>query len=221
MKVKIIACEVMKNELLQIKKEDNTDIEFISLGLHLYPDKLRKELQKILDALVGYSRVVLAFGLCGGAAKDLKAKDFILTVPRVHDCLPVLFGSVAAYENARKEEAGTFYLTCGWLNGEKTILSEYERTCGKFGEKKAQSIIKRTYDSYKRILFVKTGNTEEESYLKKSYQVAALLNLKHEITEGNLKFVEKIVRGPWEDQAFINLLPNSTIMEEDFFKIIS
>src|SRR5690348_11494835 len=115
MRIKIIACEVMKEELLAVQSAENLEYEFISMGLHTYPEKLRKELQKILDESVGYSRVILAFGLCGGAAKNLKASNFILTIPRVHDCIPIFLGSKERFEKLRKEEKGTFYHTCGWV----------------------------------------------------------------------------------------------------------
>lgn len=40
MTVKLIACEVMKEELLAIKTQCDIEFEFISMGLHLHPEKL-------------------------------------------------------------------------------------------------------------------------------------------------------------------------------------
>lgn len=107
--MKIVACEVMKEELLSIAAGDTTDLEFLPQGLHTHPEKLNKELQRLLDESEGYERVVLAFGLCGGGAKDLKAGDFVLTVPRVHDCISLLLGSKKIYDGVRKKEPGTLY----------------------------------------------------------------------------------------------------------------
>lgn len=93
MPIRIIACEVMKEELLAVTPATKVEFQFISMGLHIYPEKLGAELQHMLDGSKGYERVVLAFGLCGGAARNLKTVDFILTIPRVHDCIPILLGS--------------------------------------------------------------------------------------------------------------------------------
>ncbi|HBS58739.1 MAG TPA: hypothetical protein DEA44_05685, partial [Firmicutes bacterium] len=68
MTVKIIACEVMKEELLAIAPRQPVEYEFVSMGLHLHPPKLHRYLQEILDRARGYAQIVLAFGLCGGGA---------------------------------------------------------------------------------------------------------------------------------------------------------
>ncbi len=70
MGLKIIACEVMKEELLASVAGDGPDFEFVPQGLHSHPEKLNIELQNMLDNTRGYSRVVLAFGLCGGGAES-------------------------------------------------------------------------------------------------------------------------------------------------------
>lgn len=147
MSVKIIACEVMKEELLAIKPREQVEYEFISMGLHLYPKKLHQELQSILDRSLGYSKIILAFGLCGGAVRDLKAAHTPLVIPRVHDCVPILLGSKHIYEQIHNEEKGTFYLTCGWMITEQNILSDHQRIVGKYGMKKALSVLERIYHS--------------------------------------------------------------------------
>lgn len=218
MTVKIIACEVMKEELLRATEGSISDIEFISMGLHLHPEKLGEELQRILDGLVGYSRVILAFGLCGGATKNLKAVDFILTIPKVHDCIPLLLGSKARYETFRLEEKGTLYLSCGWLNGERAILSEYDRINKKYGEKKATAIFSRMYSGYCRVLFIRTGSESEDQLLTQSHKIANLLGLNHQITEGEISFIQRIFRGPWDTNDFINVPPGESIDEWIFYE---
>jgi hypothetical protein len=218
MTVKIIACEVMKEELLTVASGYNLEFEFISMGLHLHPEKLGVELQHILDGSAGYSRVILAFGLCGGATKHLKAVDFTLTIPKVHDCIPLLLGSKETYETFRLEEKGTLYLSCGWLNGERTILSEYDRIYKKYGEKKAAAVFMRMYSGYCRVLFIRTGSEEESQMLARSYQIANMLGLNHQITEGESSFIERLVNGPWDTNEFINVPPGESIDEWAFYE---
>jgi len=155
MPVKIIACEVMKEELLTVAHSTDVEFQFISMGLHRYPDKLRAELQNLLDATVGYSRVVLAFGLCGGAARNLKPSGFTLTIPRVHDCIPLLLGSRERFDRLAHEEKGTFYYTRGW-------------------------------------------------------------DVKHEVTHGDLGYIDRIVNGPYDERNFINVTSEDTLDDTSF-----
>jgi len=216
MTVKIIACEVMKEELLAIKVDEQIEYEFISMGLHLYPKKLHKELQSIINKSVGYSKIILAFGLCGGTTRDLKAADSTIILPRVHDCLPILLGSKTRYEHFSQQEKGTFYLSCGWMITEKNILSEHQRVCGKYGEKKAQKILARMYDSYKKVLFIHTNCTEDDATIEQSQEIAKLLNLTYESVQGENTYLHKIVNGPWNDEEFAQIPPFGIIEEELF-----
>jgi len=214
--VKIIACEVMKEELLGIKENQDIEFEFISMGLHLHPKKLHRELQRLLDQAVGFDKVILAFGLCGGAARDLKASDSPLIIPRVHDCIPVFLGSRKRYDQFSKEERGTFYLSCGWMITEKSILSEHQRIVEKYGEKKAVRILSQMYNSYQRVLFIHTGCQEEEDSLRESRKIAELLALRHETVQGDSAYINKLVNGPWCQDEFIHIAPYETVQEEQF-----
>jgi hypothetical protein len=44
MAYKIIACEVMKSELLAVKAGTDVDFVFVEMGLHLHPARLHEEL---------------------------------------------------------------------------------------------------------------------------------------------------------------------------------
>jgi hypothetical protein len=225
MATKIIACEVMKEELLAVVPMADVEFQFISMGLHKYPDKLRAELQTLLDDSAGYPRVVLAFGLCGGAARDLKPSGFTLTIPRVHDCIPLLLGSRERFDRLSKEEKGTFYYTRGWIdgmkkaNGDQSILSEYKRIKEKFGELKAISVIKRMYAAYTRILYIKTGVPEDGACMRRSVEIAGLLDLRHEVTTGDPGYMGRIVNGPYDDQDFINVSPDGILDEAHFMSL--
>lgn len=217
MPVKIIACEVMREEILAAAAGSPAEFEFISMGLHLYPQKLNRELQRIVQGISGFERVILAFGLCGGAVKDLKTGGFSLTIPKVHDCIPLLLGSVERYEAFRRQEKGTLYLSHGWMNGERTILSDYGRLEGKYGREKAASLLQRMYDGYQRVLFISTENRQEEADLERSRHIGRMLGLKHQTTKGDLAYIKKLVHGPWPEADFIHIPPGGTIEEWDFY----
>lgn len=216
MKRKVIACEVMKEEILSISSTVDVEFDFVSMNYHLHPKKLAKELQNIIDRSIGFNRIILAFGLCGGAAKGLKTDDCILTIPKAHDCISIFLyngqGCVCDFE----KERGTFYLSSSWTVTENSILLEHQKIVERYGVKKALSILKRMFDDYKKVLFIKTGSSSEVDAIGKSREIAELINVKHEIIEGKKDFIEKIVNGPWDDKNFINIVPGETIKEEYF-----
>lgn len=222
-RVKVIACEVVKEEMLGLADGDAPDFEFVPQGLHNHPEKLNAELQSMLDTTPGYSRrgyshrgysrVVLGFGLCGGGSRNLRAGDFELTVPRVHDCIALLLGSRERFDRVRGEEPGTLYLSAGWIKGEAPVISEYERTAGRYGEKRAISLLQKIYAAYRRVLFISTGDLEEDRHVEKSMEAATLLGLAHERTAWESGFLRKLVNGPWDDEDFINIPRQGTIDE--------
>lgn len=216
MTIKIIACEVMKKELLSITPILDVEYEFISMNLHLNPEKLRTELQRIIEKSTGYSRIILAFGLCGGAAKGLVATDCILTIPKVHDCISIFLDSDKLNEGVFQKKTGTFYLSCGYMNSEKSILSEHARIKEKYGEKKALKVLSRMYEGYNQILFIKTGCCSEKADIHKSGEVAKLLNLSHNTIKGSNSYIEGIVKGPWDNDKFINISASGIVKGEDF-----
>lgn len=219
MRLKVIACEVMKEEVLASSVDDPPEFEFVPQGLHLYPEKLNKELQRLLDNAKGYHRVVLGFGLCGGGVKNLRAGDFILTIPKVHDCIALLLGSRSRFDEVRRQEPGTLYLSSGWVKAETPVLSEYGRMVAKYGEAKAFRLLRRIYDAYRRVLFLSTGAREEERCLERSREAARLLGLAHEATSGDSGYIRRLVAGPWDREDFISVSPHGAIDELSFLDL--
>ena len=66
--VTIIACEVMREELLKIATHEQLEFRFVSMGLHRWPERLKEELARILaeEVPAGTTAIVFGFGLCGG-----------------------------------------------------------------------------------------------------------------------------------------------------------
>ncbi len=216
MKIKVIACEVMKEELLLVNTENTVDWHFVSMGLHTRPQKLQEELKSILEKITeDYDRVILGFGLCGGAVRGLKADHYTLTIPRIHDCIPVFLGSRKRFEQLQKTP-GTFYLTSGWLECGTPVMTEYQRVCQKYGEKKAKIVFSRMYDSYKRVLFLHTDHPRDEAGLAASKEIAVLLELECHTTDGSSDYLNKLVNGPWEEAEFIQLEPGEVLKDSHF-----
>ena len=161
--------------------------------------------------LVGrWMGAVLAFGLCGGAAAGLPAPGVPLTIPRVHDCIPLLLGSPEAHAQLRDEEKGTFFVSGGWLEGERTVFTEYRRVRERYGEQKARRVMATMFDAYRRLVFIHTGHPREEEHLATARELAQLLDLSFAERDGGSVWLERLVNGPWEGDDFITIQPGKT-----------
>jgi hypothetical protein len=206
----------MKEELLDVLTDRAVEFHFVSMGLHRWPDKLREELRGVLAQSAGVERVVLAFGLCGGAVAGLTAPDLPLFIPRVHDCIPVLMGNRPGYEDLMRQEKGTYFLTGGWLEGERTVFTEYRRVRDKYGEKKARRVMATMFDAYRRVVFIHTGHPREAQHNETGKELAVLLGLDFFERVGDNAWLARIVNGPWEADRFITLAPGETLSEGHF-----
>ena len=76
MKIKIIACRVLKNELEQeVKKSSHTiDFSYIEAGLHDRPLELREKLQSEINIAnkEEYDYIIVGYGLCGRGTIGIK-----------------------------------------------------------------------------------------------------------------------------------------------------
>lgn len=206
----------MKEELLAVPLLRDVEFEFVSMGLHRWPDKLREELRRLLSETNGVRRVVLAFGLCGGAVSGLAAPSAELHIPRAHDCIPVLLGSSYSHESLLQEERGTFFLSGGWLEGERTVFTEYRRVREKYGEAKARRVMATMFDAYRRLVFIRTGHPREERHMATGQDLASLLELEYREAWGRSAWLQRIVNGPWDEEAFVTVAPGQTLTEGDF-----
>lgn len=214
----IIACDVMKEELLKIAGAESVQFRFVSMGLHRWPERLKEELRRILveDIPDGTSAIVFGFGLCGGSLAGLRSPGVPLVIPRAHDCIPLLIGSRAEYRQELEREQGTFFLSGGWMEGERTLLSEFRRVRERHGEVKARRVMATMLDSYRRMLFVTTGHPRQEQRLAEARELSLLLDLPLEVRDSNSLWLERLISGPWDADRFVVVEPYGEISDEQF-----
>ncbi|MCD8349033.1 MAG: DUF1638 domain-containing protein [Planctomycetaceae bacterium] len=120
---KLLSCEVMRDEvewlLGQTGLRDSIEVEFLEMGLHQRPERLKAELERRITACegLGYDAIMLMFGLCSNAVTGLRAPaDSRLVLPRVHDCISVYLGSTRRYMTEHAAEPGTYWFSRGFLH---------------------------------------------------------------------------------------------------------
>jgi len=212
---KVIACATVIEELRPFLPAD-VPYEVLDFGLHLHPSELKKKLQqKIDEASPGADVLMLGYGLCSMAVVGLKAANAALVIPRVDDCIGIFLGSCAAYRAQFAQEPGTYYLTKGWIEVGDSPFEEHKRLVQKYGEEKAERMIRLVLKNYKRLGFINTGQHEIERYRDYARKAAARFGLRFEEIEGSSVLLRKMLSGPW-DEEFVVVPPGHSISYDDF-----
>ena len=209
----IIACQTIENELLAAMNAEgvNYPIRWIESGLHNVPKLLNRRLQEELDACTGYDTVLLAMSFCGNCLIGLKTHGFRLVIPRSDDCITLLLGSI----ERRQENQYTYFLTKGWLNGERNIWVEYENCLKRYGEKRGKRIFDSLFANYKYIALVDTGAYDARSAEAEAKRIAEKLGLDFRKMEGSLDHLRLLLQEGWNEERFVLIAPNTQVKHSD------
>ena len=215
-RTKVIACATVIEEMLPLMPSELA-YEVLDFGLHLIPGSLKARLQEAIDIACqdGYDTVILGYGLCSMAVVGLQTRTATIVIPRVDDCIACFLGSREAYTAQNKKEPGTYYLTKGWIEVSDTLLDEYNRTAAKYGEARAERIMKVMLAHYKRLVYIDTGTENQDYYREYARKVADRFDLQFEEVKGSNNLIYRTLFGPW-DGDFVVAYPGQTIQYTDF-----
>lgn len=205
----IIACKTIEQELLRSMELAGCDapVLWVDSGLHNWPDKLRGRIQGLLEECGGFDRVLLAMSLCGNALVGLETRAFSLVVPRCDDCIDLLLGSRAR----RKEFPGAYFLTEGWLNGERNLWQEYRLTLEKYGHQLGREIFSTMLAHYRQLALLDTGCFSVEALEPEVRRMAGELGLEPVRLDGTLAYLTALLMPPWDPRQFLIVPPHTKI----------
>ena len=215
----IIACGVLRAELKAAAQGSGVQIHFLDQGLHETPKKMTALIQETLE-LVGASakRVVLAYGLCSGGIKGVRAGLQELVVPRCHDCMALFLGSLEAYREAFRSRPGTYYLTPGWVAANVDPLGIIrDHYAPKHGIETATWVMEEQLKHYTHIALINTGVGDIEHLRAKTRENCAVLNKEYLEIIGSPDYFKRLVYGPYEEKDFMIIPPGCEVTEDMFF----
>ncbi len=214
-RTKVLACATVIEEMQPLLPPE-VNYEVFDFGLHQVPKNLKAALQTAIDeAGKEYDIVILGYGLCSMAVVGLEARNCTLVVPKVDDCIAIFLGSSDSYQEQHEKEPGTYYLTKGWIEVSDTLLDEYQRTVERYGEDRADWIMKQMLKNYKRLVYIDTGVKNQEKYRQYAQKTAQQFALNFEEIRGSNALIRKIIFGPW-DNEFVVVAPGQSIQYTDF-----
>lgn len=205
----VIACKTIEDELRIAMEQTGCDypVRLLESGLHNWPDRLRREVQRLLETCRGCDTVLLAMSLCGNAMVGLETGEFTLVIPRCDDCITLLLGS----QERRREWPDAYFLTRGWLESDLSLRAEYRKTLEKYGEKRGKRIFSAMLAHYRRLVLVDTGGFDAQKLLPEVEALAGELNLEPLAVPGTLDYLKDLLAGPWGSERFLVVPPHSRV----------
>lgn len=185
MRIAVIACDMIKNEIGRLVENDPdiSEVIFLEAALHIHPERVRDAIVEQINALEGrVDAVFLGYGYC----QSLKDVERLVTVPTVlppyDDCIMFMM-SPERYAAEIEHEVGTWFMSPGWAEvAADMVIKELKLDRAAMYGRDPMEMAKRLFTHYKRGLFFNTGLTpaELEPYRAKAMQFCHDFNLAFE-----------------------------------------
>lgn len=213
----VVACQTIGDEVNKAIAETGVKhpVIWLESGLHSRPELLRERLQEIIGKTTNVEYIILCYGYCGNSLLGLSSPVARLVAPRVDDCISLVLGSCEKRE-ALSREMASYFLTRGWILNENNIIKEFERCSERYGKERAEKVLKIMLEHYKRVVLIDTGAYPlNDACLTKSYELAEMLGLKHQVVKGSIDLMKQLLTGPW-DENFVVVEPGEEISLDHF-----
>lgn len=238
MKAKLIGCKVLMRELYSLcaTSPNVVEIVWMEAALHEIPKNLRPALQAKIDEIEGKDdpgceALLLGYGLCSLGTAGLVTKKLPLVVPRAHDCITLLLGSRARYqEYFQKYNGGAYWYSPGWIEQLKTAgmagdeQARYLMYVEKYGEDNAQYLIETERGwtrGYQAAALIRWDSLFSPKYAEFTREAAVHNGLAYTEVPGEDAMLAKLVNGDW-DEDFVVARPGQRLCysgDEEIFRL--
>jgi hypothetical protein len=194
MRIGVIACEILKNEIEQLIEGDPEVIhkEYLEMGLHDQPEVLLETLTRKINGLEGKVDIVfLGYAICkslNDIPTDLKVPIVML---REEDCVASMLGPLE-YAHERSKCPGTWFSSPGWaiLGIDAVVDDRQMEGLEELGYDKMY-FVKKELDAYSRCLYIDTGIHDDGTYQEQARKFADITGLKYECRKGDIASIKR------------------------------
>ena len=233
MRLKLISCEIFYREFCAAvaRSPHTVDAEFLPKGLHdVGSEQMLAQLQETVDRVdtSKYEAILMGYGLCNNGLAGLTAPAIPIVVPRAHDCITLFLGSQERYMDYFQNHPGTYFHTTGWIergqaNGELGQLAlgqklgttqTYADLVARYGEDNAKYLWETIGDltrHYAQATFIEMGIEPDGSFERRSQEKAQARGWKYEEVKGDMRLIERLVNGVWDEKEFLIVPPGKRI----------
>ena len=196
MRVKLIGCFSVKQEIEQLQPKLPTEYEYLDFNLHGFPRKLREELQAAIDASQRYDLIILTYSRCSDMIRGLVSNTVPLVLPGTHDCIALLLGSDQRRQQLAARNPGAYYFSPGWLEYGQNPYAEYQSYVARFGINAADYLIQQLYGHYNEAVYIDTCNPAKAAgYRAQVQKIARFFDWKMSEVKGDLALLQATVNG--------------------------
>ena len=116
-------------------------------------------------------------------------------------------------------ELAAYFLTEGWMRGERNLWVEHLKMVEKYGQEQAMVIAEMLYGHYRTLALVDCGTSSMEVLLEESLEMAKTMSLQQKVIPGTLSYLEELLTGPWDPDRFVVKAPGEALSMYDFLGI--
>jgi hypothetical protein len=234
MRLLALTCEVLARSvyLCAARSPHVVDVQLNRRGLHDDPPNLRTILQAQVDGVgAPYDAIVLAYGLCGGAAAGLRAGSIPIVVPRAHDCITIFLGSRDRYAAEFTGHPGTYWYVQDYLErtddgsafggvgavSDAEARATHEEYVAKYGEDNAAYLMEMLgawRSHYDRAAFVDMAVADQRAAVpaeERARDDAARRGWAFEKLAGELILVKRLIEADWGPDDFLVVRPGEQL----------
>ena len=194
MRLAIVACDILKEEIEFLTKDDPDFVhrEYLEFALHENPEHMRDVIIEKVNSLKGkIDAVFLGYAICSSLENVTERFDVPAAMLPGADCIDALLGT-EEYNREKKICAGTWFSSPGWANeGLNGLIKELHLDSMEGYD--PSFFFDIIFASYERVLFIDTGIGNEEEYRRKSEDFASELKLGHDCRKCGLGRIQETI----------------------------
>ncbi len=195
MRLGLVACDILKNELEFLLKDDPDFVEkkYLEFALHVDPENMKEVIvQEVNEMLPRVDAILLGYAVCSSLdGIESRFSKPVIKLPGA-DCIDALLGS-EEYTNEKKICAGTWFNTPGWADaGTQGLIKELHLDCLEGYE--PEFFLDMLFGSYERVLYIDPGIGNSEEYERKSFEMSKDLKLSHACRGCDLRQLEETIK---------------------------
>ena len=218
METAVLACETIRCELMRAMEDTGSTypIYWLNSGLHNTPNVLRSRLSETIAEAEsdGFDRLLAAMGFCGNSFTEVATGHIELILPRVDDCITLLLGSIQRRCKLSETDAA-YFLTHGWMRGERNIWVEHQHLVSKYGKDVANDIAEMMFGHYRTLILLDSNTEPIEPLIESTKIIAETLHLEQKVVPATRDYLAALLRGPWDNERFVVVSPGSIITAND------
>lgn len=195
MRIGLVACDIVKNELEYLIKDDPDFVEkkYLEFALHVDPENMRDVIvQEINEMLPRVDAVLLGYAICSSLdGIENRFDKPVVKLPGA-DCIDALLGT-PEYNNEKKICCGTWFNSPGWAEaGTPGLIKELH--LDSMEGIPPEFFLDMLFQSYERVLFIDPGIGGSDEFVKKSIVMSEDLKLRHDCRKCDLRQFEETIR---------------------------